>query len=143
MNTEICSRHKGQVNITTRDGRPVTVDFADVSGRGPAAGLAQIDDEAVVEAFMSIGYPDFWLPGQMDAAESKTASPPKNPDPPPVELSEESYKTLRNAKDLEAALANCNDLDLVMALIATEAQEKCRDSWMKVLEARMATLQQG
>lgn len=146
MSTEICSRHKGKVNITTRDGRPVTVAFADVSGRGPAAGLAQIDDDEVVEAFMSIGLPDFWRPGQLDVdpGNQKTADPGKNPDLAPAELSEESYKTLRNAKELEAALEGCSDVELLMRLIALEAnQDKARDSWMKLLDAKLAALQQG
>lgn len=164
---EVCSRHMGKINVTTRAGRPETVEFADVSGRGPAAGFATVDED-VAEVLLEIGLPDFWRPGAEHADEEpKVPVVPQKEDEdpgtggeeggkkeegagsgqgkePPVTLSVDAYKSLKNVKELEAALEPCTDQAVLMELIAFEAQqEKTRQSWMAALNERLDALQKG
>ena len=146
---EICSLHKGKINVTTKDGRAVTADFRDVSGRGPANGLAEVD-EAVAEALLEIGKPDYWKPGENGAdiapITSAKADVPdgggEGGETKPLSL--ETYGELKNVNGLKTALAEFKDEDTLMQLIAQESQqETVRKSWMDALNERLEALQQA
>lgn len=160
---EICSRHKGKINVTTRAGKPSEVEFIDVSGRGPATGVATVDED-VADILLEIGLPDYWRPGQLNSNEGpeKTETgeggnpePPvegdQNPpaggeqDPPePKAFTPEAYDALKNVDQLKEALAGCNEQAVIMALIAHESQkERTRNSWMDALSDRLDELQQA
>lgn len=163
---EIVSRHTGQVALCTKKGEQRTVTFEPKAG---GVGFALCDEDEAEILLGCIGKPDYWKTGQNEEAQSGPVEinpgaqtgesentngeggaentggegddASANSDQVKV-LTKEGYDAIKNAKDLQALLENCEDVALIMELVAVEAQkEPTRSTWMKALNDRLTAIQ--
>ncbi|MCK5607615.1 hypothetical protein KAR91_37370 [Candidatus Pacearchaeota archaeon] len=137
----IISQHTGKIKVLVK-GVNVEIDFEEKDGKG----VAKVD-AAVRDVLLTI--PGYAKPGSRASA-SKTPEGDKTPEdktpedkkPEGGELSKERYATIKNVKELEGLLPECNSQELLMELIVAESEKKdTRVSYTGAMQKRLDELQ--